>query len=151
MTMSEHVRRQQKKRERHGRKEALLLQRYRPDLVLALEVGLALLADEMRQWPAKWKHVHWFTNAHMIGYCWCGHCMHGKVSWTDCEICTRHAMLRLARPIIIPVRQNIDADAEPFSVLSVGTTNVFDIVNNAASDDDVIRYMIDVLQTRDVQ
>jgi len=56
---------------------------------------------------------------------------------------------KLARPIIIPVRQNISVNAEFFAV---GTTDVLDIINGAAPDDQmVIMYMIDGLQTRDVQ
>ena len=59
------------------------------------------------------------------------------------------AILKLARPIIIPVRQNISVLAEFFAL---GTTNVLDILNNAATDDQLnITYMIDGLQTRDVQ
>lgn len=62
---------------------------------------------------------------------------------------SQQAILKLARPIIIPVRQNINVNAEFFSV---GTTNVLDIINNAATDDQmVILFMIDGLQTRDVQ
>ncbi|MBT8452981.1 MAG: hypothetical protein KJO40_13515 [Deltaproteobacteria bacterium] len=57
--------------------------------------------------------------------------------------------MKLARPIIIPVRQNIAVKAEFFTV---GTTNVLDIINNAATDDEmVIKYVIDGLRTRDVQ
>jgi hypothetical protein len=48
---------------------------------------------------------------------------------------------KLARPIIIPVRQNINVNAEFFAV---GTTNVLSIINNAATDDQmVIMFMID--------
>lgn len=62
---------------------------------------------------------------------------------------SQQSILKLARPIIIPVRQNISVNAEFFSV---GTTNVLDIINNAATDDQmVIMYLIDGLQTRDVQ
>lgn len=58
-------------------------------------------------------------------------------------------ILKLARPIIIPVRQNIQVNAQFFSV---GTTNVLDLLNNAATDDQmVIMFMLDGLQTRDVQ
>ncbi|MCC7024564.1 MAG: hypothetical protein IT338_17185 [Thermomicrobiales bacterium] len=59
------------------------------------------------------------------------------------------AILKLARPIIIPVRQNISVNAEFFAV---GTTNVLDLINGAATDDQmVIMYLIDGLQTRDAQ
>ena len=62
---------------------------------------------------------------------------------------SQQSILKLARPIIIPVRQNISVNAEFFAV---GTTNVLDILNNAATDDQmVIMFMIDGLQTRDVQ
>lgn len=54
---------------------------------------------------------------------------------------SQQAILKLARPIIIPVRQNIAVIAEFFSV---GTTNVLDIINNAATDDQmVVMYLID--------
>ena len=62
---------------------------------------------------------------------------------------SQQSILKLARPIIIPVRQNISVNAEFFSI---GSTNVLDILNNAATDDQLcIMYMIDGLQTRDVQ
>lgn len=62
---------------------------------------------------------------------------------------SQQSILKLARPIIIPVRQNISVNAEFFTV---GTTNVLSLINNAATDDQmVIMYMIDGLQTRDVQ
>lgn len=62
---------------------------------------------------------------------------------------TQEAILKLARPIIIPVRQNIQVNAQFFPV---GTTDVRTLLNNAAADDEmVVMYMIDGLQTRDVQ
>lgn len=62
---------------------------------------------------------------------------------------SQQSILKLARPIIIPVRQNIAVKAEFFAV---GTTNVLDLINNAATDDQmVISYVIDGLRTRDVQ
>ena len=62
---------------------------------------------------------------------------------------SQESILRLARPIVIPVRQNISVDAQFFAV---GTTNVLDLINGAAGDDQqVIQYLIDGLQTRDVQ
>jgi hypothetical protein len=58
-------------------------------------------------------------------------------------------ILKLARPIIIPVRQNIQVSAQFFSV---GSTNVLDLLNNASTDDQLcIMFMLDGLQTRDVQ
>jgi hypothetical protein len=54
---------------------------------------------------------------------------------------SQEAILKLARPIIIPVRQNIQVNAQFFTV---GTTNVLDLMNNASTDDQlVILYMID--------
>jgi len=62
---------------------------------------------------------------------------------------SQDSILKLARPIIIPVRQNISVNAQFFSV---GTTNVLTLLNAAATDDQmVVMYMIDGLQTRDVQ
>lgn len=62
---------------------------------------------------------------------------------------SQQAILKLARPIIIPVRQNISVNAEFFAV---GTTDVLDLINGAATDDQmVIMYLIDGLQTRDAQ
>lgn len=62
---------------------------------------------------------------------------------------SQQAILKLARPIIIPVRQNISVSAEFFAV---GATNALTLINTpAANDQQVIMYMIDGLQTRDVQ
>jgi hypothetical protein len=62
---------------------------------------------------------------------------------------TQDAILKLARPIVIPVRQNISVNAQFFPV---GTTTILTLLNGAAADDQmVILYMIDGLQTRDVQ
>jgi len=62
---------------------------------------------------------------------------------------TQEAILKLARPIVIPVRQNISVDAQFFTV---GTTNILTLLNAPAADDQmVISYIIDGLQTRDVQ
>lgn len=62
---------------------------------------------------------------------------------------SQESILKLARPIVIPVRQNISVDAQFFPV---GTTNVLTLLNAPATDDEiVILYMIDGLQTRDVQ
>ncbi len=59
------------------------------------------------------------------------------------------AILKLARPIIVPVRQNFLAQADWFNI---GTLSALDGLNNGATDDQkVILYMIDGLQTRDVQ
>jgi hypothetical protein len=59
------------------------------------------------------------------------------------------SILKLARPIIVPVRQNFQAQADWFDVGSVSALNG---INSGATDDQkVIMYMIDGLQTRDVQ
>ncbi len=62
---------------------------------------------------------------------------------------TQEAILKLARPIIVPVRQNFSVTAEFFAI---GTTVALDGLNSGATDDQkVIMYMVDGLQTRDVQ
>ena len=62
---------------------------------------------------------------------------------------TQEAILKLARPIIVPVRQNFNVSADFFPI---GTTVALDLLNTgAANDQKVILYMIDGLQTRDVQ
>lgn len=62
---------------------------------------------------------------------------------------SQEAILKLARPIVIPVRQNISVDAQFFPM---GATDVRTLLNNPATDDQMhICYMIDGLQTRDVQ
>lgn len=59
------------------------------------------------------------------------------------------AILKLARPIIVPVRQNFAAQADFFAM---GTTVALDGLNTGATDDiKNIMYMLDGLQTRDVQ
>ncbi len=59
------------------------------------------------------------------------------------------AIAKLARPIIIPVRQNIQVNAEFFSL---GTTDALALLNAGAADDQKeIKFLIDGLQTRDVQ
>jgi len=59
------------------------------------------------------------------------------------------AILKLARPIIIPVRQGFQAQADWFPI---GTVSALDGLNTGAADDQkVIMYMIDGLMTRDVQ
>lgn len=62
---------------------------------------------------------------------------------------TQEAILKLARPIVCPVRQNFNVNMEFFAI---GTTNALTILNSGATDDQkVIMFMIDGLQTRDVQ
>lgn len=56
---------------------------------------------------------------------------------------------KLARPIVLPVRQNFSCTAEFFAV---GTTNALTLLNSGATNDQKsIIYVIDGLQTRDVQ
>jgi len=59
------------------------------------------------------------------------------------------SILKLARPIIVPVRQNFAAQADFYAI---GTTSALDLLNSGATDDQKnIMYMLDGLQTRDVQ
>jgi hypothetical protein len=59
------------------------------------------------------------------------------------------AILKLARPIIVPVRQNFAAQADFFAI---GTTSALNGLNTGAEDDiKNILFMLDGLQTRDVQ
>lgn len=59
------------------------------------------------------------------------------------------AILKLARPIIVPVRQNFAASADFFAMGSVSALN---LLNTGATDDQKnISFMLDGLQTRDVQ
>jgi hypothetical protein len=59
------------------------------------------------------------------------------------------AILKLARPIIVPVRQNFAAQADFFAI---GTTSALNGLNTGATDDvKNIMFMLDGLQTRDVQ
>ena len=62
---------------------------------------------------------------------------------------TQEALLKLARPIIVPVRQNFAAQADWFAI---GTTDGLALLNAGAADDiKNIMFMFDGLQTRDVQ
>lgn len=62
---------------------------------------------------------------------------------------SQQSILKLARPIIVPVRQNFSVTAEFFAM---GSTDVRDLLTAPATDDQLnIMYMIDGLQTRDVQ
>jgi hypothetical protein len=62
---------------------------------------------------------------------------------------TQESILKLARPIVVPVRQNFNVNMEFFAV---GTTDALTLLNSGATDDQkVILFMIDGLQTRDVQ
>lgn len=58
-------------------------------------------------------------------------------------------IMKLARPIVIPVRQNFAVAAEFFPV---GGVDARDLLNTGATDDEkIISFYIDGLQTRDVQ
>lgn len=60
-----------------------------------------------------------------------------------------NSIMKLARPVILPVRQNFNVNAEFFAV---GSTSALSTLNSGATDDQkVIMFMIDGLQTRDVQ
>lgn len=59
------------------------------------------------------------------------------------------AILKLGRPIMVPVRQNFAVSAQWFTV---GSTNGLTGLNSGATEDEkVIMFVIDGLQTRDVQ
>jgi chitinase len=59
------------------------------------------------------------------------------------------SILKLARPIILPVRQNFAARADFFNV---GSESALDSLNAGTTDDQkVVQFMLDGLQTRDVQ
>lgn len=58
-------------------------------------------------------------------------------------------IMKLARPIMIPVRQNISVQATFFAV---GSTSALTLLNTGnANDQKLIQYFVDGLQTRDVQ
>jgi hypothetical protein len=62
---------------------------------------------------------------------------------------TQESIMKLARPIMVPVRQNFAVESQFFPV---GATNVLDLLNDGeAQDQKVIGFIIDGLQTRDVQ
>ena len=65
---------------------------------------------------------------------------------------SQEAILKLARPIMVPVRQNFNVNAEFFTVGSTDYRNGGTSLNTGdATDEKVIMFMIDGLQTRDVQ
>lgn len=62
---------------------------------------------------------------------------------------TQEAILKLAKPITLPVRQNIDVQAV---FHAIGSTDIRTTLNTGAGDDQkVIAFIIDGVQTRDVQ
>jgi len=62
---------------------------------------------------------------------------------------SQEAILKLARPIIVPVRQNFAVQA---SFFPMGNVSALDGLNSGATDDEKeIKFVLDGLQTRDVQ
>lgn len=62
---------------------------------------------------------------------------------------TQEAILKLARPIVVPVRQNFAVQA---SFFPMGSVSALDGLNTGATDDEKeIKFVLDGLQTRDVQ
>lgn len=58
-------------------------------------------------------------------------------------------IVKLARPIVIPVRQNFQATAGFFPI---GTTDALALLNSGATDDlKIVQFYLDGMQTRDVQ
>ncbi len=158
------VGRQETKRQRHGAKEAALLQRYRPDLVLALEVGLAELAAEMRQWPATWQvdqhgtgnnpHVYlpaprgaivgWHEEGDAQKFTWNGH------RWSS-----KHQHEFKDAFDLCPCGRQRHEDFETWAEENRGKVKVTGAaeIKATAADPSVstIAYMLDGLLTRDVQ
>lgn len=60
------------------------------------------------------------------------------------------AILKLAKPIVVPVRQNIQVTAEFFQV---GTLSALTVLNTArdTTDQSVVMFLLDGVRTRDVQ
>jgi len=62
---------------------------------------------------------------------------------------SQEAILKLARPIVVPVRQNFAVQA---SFYPMGSVSALDGLNSGATDDEKeIKFVLDGLQTRDVQ
>jgi hypothetical protein len=62
---------------------------------------------------------------------------------------SQEAILKLARPIVVPVRQNFAVQA---SFYAMGSVSALDGLNGGAQDDEKeIKFLLDGLQTRDVQ
>ena len=65
---------------------------------------------------------------------------------------SQEAILKLARPIMVPVRQNFSVTAEFFTTGSHDIRNGATSLNSGdATDEKIISFMLDGLQTRDVQ
>lgn len=62
---------------------------------------------------------------------------------------TQESIMKLARPIVVPVRQNFAATATFFAT---GTTVALDLLNGGAADDQkIVSFQADGVLTRDVQ
>lgn len=63
---------------------------------------------------------------------------------------SQDAILKLAKPIVIPVRQNISVTAEFFKV---GSVDALTILNSSrdTTDESCVMFMLDGVRTRDVQ
>jgi len=62
---------------------------------------------------------------------------------------SQEALLKLARPVVVPVRQNFAVQA---SFFPMGNVSALDGLNSGATDDEKeIKFILDGLQTRDVQ
>lgn len=62
---------------------------------------------------------------------------------------TQEAILKLARPIVVPVRQNFAVQA---SFYAIGDSSALNNMNSDVTDDEKeIKFLLDGLQTRDVQ
>lgn len=70
-------------------------------------------------------------------------------------VASQEAILKLARPIIVPVRQNFSVQASFFPLpagATGATTDALAGLNSGATDDEKeIKFILDGLQTRDVQ
>lgn len=65
---------------------------------------------------------------------------------------SQEAILKLAKPIAVPVRQHFSALAEFFTVGSVDVRNGATSLNTGATDDEkTISFILDGVQTRDVE
>lgn len=65
---------------------------------------------------------------------------------------SQEAILKLARPLVVPVRQNFYVEAAWYTTGSADYRNGATSINSGATDDEkIITFFIDGLQTRDVQ
>lgn len=88
------------------------------DTAICVEAMLFTIVAEFEKWPDNWPHRHFF-NGPRGQTCTCGLCEHGvKRSGMNCPDC-RATILKLARPIVVPVRQPFSADF-PMTFLEMG-------------------------------